>query len=62
LPVFREKISFTLKMEAIFSSETSVETQRATRRNIPQGVNFSGFRYYFLNPEDGGYMFRRNVG
>jgi hypothetical protein len=30
-----ELISSTLKVEAIFSSETSVETQRAARRIIP---------------------------
>jgi hypothetical protein len=31
---FAEPISSTLKMEAICSSETSVETQRTTRRHI----------------------------
>jgi hypothetical protein len=31
-----EPISSTLKMEAICSSETSVETQRNTRRHIPE--------------------------
>jgi hypothetical protein len=31
-----EPISSTLKMEAICSSETSVETQRTTRRHIPK--------------------------
>jgi hypothetical protein len=31
-----EPISSTLKMEAICSSETSVETQRTTRRHIPE--------------------------
>jgi hypothetical protein len=36
LPVFAELISSTLKMEAICSSKTSVETQRTTRRHIPQ--------------------------
>jgi hypothetical protein len=30
------EISSTLKMEAICSSETSVETQRTTRRHIPE--------------------------
>jgi hypothetical protein len=34
--VFAELISSTLKMEAICSSETSVETQRTTRRQIPE--------------------------
>jgi hypothetical protein len=33
---FAEHISSTLKMEAIYSSETSVETQRTTRRHIPE--------------------------
>jgi hypothetical protein len=36
LLVFAELISSTLKMEAICSSETSVETQRTTRHNIPE--------------------------
>jgi hypothetical protein len=34
--IFAELISSTLKMEAICSSETSVETQRTTRRHIPE--------------------------
>jgi hypothetical protein len=33
---FAEPISSTLKMEPISSSETSVETQRTTRRHIPE--------------------------
>jgi hypothetical protein len=33
---FAEPISSTLKMEAICSSERSVETQRTTRRHIPE--------------------------
>jgi hypothetical protein len=33
---FAEPISSTLKMEAICSFETSVETQRTTRRHIPE--------------------------
>jgi hypothetical protein len=33
---FAEPISSILKMEAISSSETSVETQRTTRRHIPE--------------------------
>jgi hypothetical protein len=33
---FAEPISSTLKMEAISSSETSVETQRTARRHIPE--------------------------
>jgi hypothetical protein len=34
--VLAEIISSTLKMEAICSSETSVETQHTTRRHIPE--------------------------
>jgi hypothetical protein len=33
---FAEPNSSTLKMEAICSFETSVETQRTTRRHIPE--------------------------
>jgi hypothetical protein len=33
---FAEPISSTLNMEAISSSKTSVETQRTTRRHIPE--------------------------
>jgi chromosomal replication initiation ATPase DnaA len=33
---FAEPISSALKVEAICSSETSVETQRTTRRHIPE--------------------------
>jgi hypothetical protein len=36
LLVLPEIISSTLKMEAICSSERSVETQRTTRRHIPE--------------------------
>jgi hypothetical protein len=36
LLVLAEIISSTLKMEAICSSETSVETQQTTRRHIPE--------------------------
>jgi hypothetical protein len=36
LLVLAEIISSTLKMEAIFSSETSVSTQQTTRRYIPE--------------------------
>jgi hypothetical protein len=35
-PWFAEPISSTLKMEAICSSETSVETQQTTRRHIAE--------------------------
>jgi hypothetical protein len=37
---FAELISSTLKMEAIFSSETSVETERTIRRHIPEDDTF----------------------
>jgi hypothetical protein len=33
---FAELISSTLKMEAVCSSGTSVETQRTTQRHIPE--------------------------
>jgi hypothetical protein len=36
LLIFAEPISSTLKMEAICSSEASIETQRATRCHIPE--------------------------
>jgi hypothetical protein len=36
LLVLAELISSTLKMEAICSSETSIETQRTTRHHIPE--------------------------
>jgi hypothetical protein len=51
LPVLGELISSTLKMEAICSSETSVETQRAKRRHFPEDV--SAYRFWvnlFLPP------------
>jgi hypothetical protein len=50
LPVFAELISSTLKMEAIFSSETSVETQRATRRHIPEDVTACRFSLNLFLP------------
>jgi hypothetical protein len=45
---FTEPISSTLKMEAICSSETSVETQRTTLRHIPEDdtLDFSGSFLY----------------
>jgi hypothetical protein len=39
-----EHISSTLKMEAISSSETSVETQRTTRRRIPEDDTLQNHR------------------
>jgi hypothetical protein len=41
---FAEPISSTLKMEAISSSETSVETQRTTRRHIPEDDTLQNHR------------------
>jgi hypothetical protein len=41
---FAEPISSTLKMEAICSSETSVETQRTTRRHIPEDYTLHNHR------------------
>jgi hypothetical protein len=51
LSFFAELILFTLKMKAIFPSETSVENKRATRRHIPEDV--TAFRFslnLFLPP------------
>jgi hypothetical protein len=47
---FAEPISSTLMMEAMCSSETSVETQRTTRRHIPEDdtLQFS-FSFYWSN-------------
>jgi hypothetical protein len=41
---FAEPISSTLKKEAICSSETSVETQRTTRRHISEGDTLHNHR------------------
>jgi hypothetical protein len=41
---FAEPISSTLKMEAICSSETSVKTQRTTRRHIPEDYTLHNHR------------------
>jgi hypothetical protein len=38
-----EPFSSTLKMEAIRSSETSVETQQTTRRHIPEDDTLKKF-------------------
>jgi hypothetical protein len=43
LPVLAELISFNLKMEAICSSETSVETQRAKQRHFPENITACRF-------------------
>jgi hypothetical protein len=39
-----EPIYLALKMEAIFSSETSVDTQRTTRRYIPEDNTLHNYR------------------
>jgi hypothetical protein len=52
-------------MEAICSSETSVDTQRTTLRYTPEDstLHNSGFLLgLFFDPEDGGYIFLRNIG
>jgi hypothetical protein len=62
---FRKPISSTLKMEAICSSETSVETQRDTRRHIPENdtLLYACFLLGLLfDPEDRDDMFVRNFG
>jgi hypothetical protein len=41
-------ISSTLKMEAIRSSETSVETQRTTRRNIPEDDTLQSLIFIYI--------------
>jgi hypothetical protein len=63
LPVFAELISSTLKMEAICSFETSVETQRTIRRHIPEDdtLQASFFRLH-SDPTNGINTFLRNVG
>jgi hypothetical protein len=43
LLVLAELISSTLKMEAMCSSETSVETQRAKRRHFQKTLLLAGF-------------------
>jgi hypothetical protein len=42
--LFAEPVSSTLKMEAISSSETSVEPQRTTRRHIPEDDTLQNHR------------------
>jgi hypothetical protein len=39
----------TLKMEAIYSSETSVDTQRTTRRHIPEDDTLQSDMIYYLH-------------
>jgi hypothetical protein len=46
---FAELISLTLKLEAICSSETSVETQWTTRRHIPEGDALRSLVDFFTN-------------
>jgi hypothetical protein len=47
---FAELISSTLKMEAICSFETSGETQRTTRRHIPEDDTLHNHRCENLKP------------
>jgi hypothetical protein len=47
---FAEPIASTLKMETISSSETSVETQRTTRRHIPEDGTLQNDRCENLKP------------
>jgi hypothetical protein len=47
---FAEPISSTLKMEAIYSSETSGETQRTTRRHISEDDTLHNHRCENLKP------------
>jgi hypothetical protein len=49
LVVFAKLISSTLKMEAICSSEASIETQRTTRHHIPEDGTFHNHRCENLN-------------
>jgi hypothetical protein len=46
---FAEPISSTLKMGAICSFETSAETQRTTRRNIPEDDSLQMFIYFTVH-------------
>jgi hypothetical protein len=49
---FSETISSTLKMEAICSFETSVETQLTTRRHIPEDDTLNISSYFLsIRPE-----------
>jgi hypothetical protein len=43
-PLVAEPTSLTLKMEAIRTSETSVETQQTTRRHIPENDTLHNHR------------------
>jgi hypothetical protein len=53
---FAELISSTLKMEAICSSETSVETQRTTQRHTPEDdtLQYYGYFNYLRSRSSGG--------
>jgi hypothetical protein len=52
LPVFAEIISSALKMEAVCSSETSVETERTTRRHIPEDDTLQYCNMFNLKTND----------
>jgi hypothetical protein len=49
--------SSNLKMEAICSSESSVETQRTTRRHIPEDDDTLQFLYFCVRIRCRGYVF-----
>jgi hypothetical protein len=56
---FAEPISSTLKMEAICSSKTLVETQRTTRRHIPEDNNLHNHRCKTSNPTYAKYYYQK---
>jgi hypothetical protein len=57
---FPEPISSTLKTEAIRSSETSVETQRTTRRHIPEDNTLQNQRCENLKSYEGHSSFQHD--
>jgi hypothetical protein len=50
-----------LKMEAICSSETSVDTQQSTRRYIPEDGTFHNHRCANLKPYNSSYRYTKSV-
>jgi hypothetical protein len=55
---FAEPISSTLKVEAICSSETTVETQRTTRHHIPEDDTL---QFIYVCEGDNGLLRRDDV-